>query len=225
MLPGAPADPESPIQESDYSGRNLREIRFDGAQSLRIGKLAAFDYFGDGSFYLLDTPGHAVGHMCGLARTTISSSTSSPGSARDTFVLLGGDVCHYAGILRPSPHMPMPQEIRPHPCSPGIESSCLCPGSAFAELQQSRGRAVGDALYDMTFGHDIPLAKTTLSYLQEFDCHEDVFVIIAHDSTIRDGVPHFPETINDWKARGLGARLKWAFLQDLEPYWKAKGMA
>lgn len=26
--------------------------------------------FGDGSFYLLEAPGHATGHMCGLARTT-----------------------------------------------------------------------------------------------------------------------------------------------------------
>ncbi|KXJ88355.1 metallo-beta-lactamase superfamily protein [Microdochium bolleyi] len=222
MLPGAPANPQSPIQESDYAGRNLREIRFDGPQSLRIGKLAAFDYFGDGSFYLLDTPGHAVGHMCGLARTTCSSGDNN---SHDTFVLLGGDVCHYAGILRPSLHLPMPQEIRPHPCLPGLESSCLCPGSAFAELQQSRGRTSNDALYDMTFGHDIPLATTTLGYLQEFDCHDDVFVIIAHDSTVRDGAPHFPASLNNWKARGLGTRLKWAFLRDLEPYWKTKGLA
>ncbi|KAH7029588.1 metallo-beta-lactamase superfamily protein [Microdochium trichocladiopsis] len=220
MLPGAPANPKSPIQESDYTGRNLREIRFDGPQCLQIGKLPAFDYFGDGSFYLLDTPGHAIGHMCGLARTT----PAGPDTA-STFVLLGGDACHYAGILRPSPHLPLPGEIRPHPCSSSSLSSCLCPGSAFAELQRSRGRAPDDALYDMTFGHDIPLAITTLGHLQEFDCHEDVFVIIAHDSTVRDGAPHFPESLNDWKARGLGQTLKWAFLRDLEPYWKAKGLA
>lgn len=207
--------PPRPLTPS--SGRKLREIRFDGPHSLQIGKLSAFDYFGDGSFYLLDTPGHAVGHMCGLARTTCGGG---PGSPSGTFVLLGGDACHYAGILRPSQHLPVPREIRPHPCSPGLDSSCLCPGSTFADLQRSRGRAPDDALYDMTFGHDIPLAITTLGHLQEFDCHEDVFVIIAHDATVRDGAPHFPLSLNDWKARGLGARLKWAFLRDLEPYWK-----
>lgn len=42
-------------------GRNLREIDFEGAGSLRIGKFPAVDFFGDGSFYLLDSPGHAIG--------------------------------------------------------------------------------------------------------------------------------------------------------------------
>jgi len=222
MLPGAPANPNSPILESDYAGRNLREIQFDGPESLRIGHLPAYDYFGDGSFYILDTPGHTVGHLCGLARTTHSSSTAS---GQDTFVLLGGDACHYAGVLRPSQHVPMPHEIRPHPCSPGVLQSCLCPGSAFAELQQSRGKAAGEALYDITFGDDLPLAKATLGYLQEFDCLENVFIIISHDCAIRDAVPHFPESVNDWKARGFGESLRWAFLKDLEHYWKTKGLA
>ena len=36
-------------------GRPTREIEFDNA--LDIGGFRAFDYFGDGSFYLLDAPG------------------------------------------------------------------------------------------------------------------------------------------------------------------------
>ncbi|KAG7149971.1 Cytochrome monooxygenase mpaDE like protein [Verticillium longisporum] len=50
MLPGAPANPDSPLLESDYTGRNLREIAFNGtdAQHLKIGGFPAFDYFGDG---------------------------------------------------------------------------------------------------------------------------------------------------------------------------------
>ncbi|KAI4216357.1 MAG: hypothetical protein LQ351_001367 [Letrouitia transgressa] len=55
MLPGWPANPDSPIRESDYEGRNLREIPF--ATDLQMGGCRAFDFFGDGSFYLLDTPG------------------------------------------------------------------------------------------------------------------------------------------------------------------------
>lgn len=53
----------------------------------------------------------------------------------------------------------------------------------------------------MTFGSDIPLATDTVGSLQELDCLGDVFVIIAHDSTVRDGVPHFPHSLNDWKER------------------------
>lgn len=213
MLPGYPANPVSPIRESDYADRELREIEFD--TNFKIGQFPAFDYFGDGSFYLLDSPGHAIGHLCGLARTT----TDQGGS----FVLLGGDICHYAGIFRPSKHLPVPDTIHPHPCYPEGDMP-LCPGTAFVELQKSRGRGPTDSLYDMTFGHDIPLARNTATWLQELDADDRIFVIIAHDSTVRDGVDHFPRSLNQWKSRGWGHSLKWAFFRDLEPYFKDQGV-
>lgn len=202
------------IITTGISGRNLREISFEGPHSLKIGQFPAFDYFGDGSFYLLDSPGHAVGHLCGLARTTTEP---------DTFILMGGDVCHYAGIFRPSQYLPIPDAISPHPCHPGHDS-VLCPGEAFARLQKSRGREPTDSLFDLTFGLDLELATKTTRQLQELDCNQDIFVVVAHDSTVRDGVPHFPQSLNDWKARGFGKGLKWAFLRDLENYWKAEGL-
>ncbi|KAH6693881.1 metallo-beta-lactamase superfamily protein [Plectosphaerella plurivora] len=224
MLPGAPANPVSPLLESDYLGRNLREINFNGTgpEHLTIGNFPAFDYFGDGSFYLLDSPGHAVGHLCGLARTTTGAGQDEPQS---TFVLMGGDVCHYAGIMRPSKYLPVPESITPHPCHPHDASSMLCPGGAWDELQKSRGRTSTDTLYDPTFGHDIPLAINTVRSLQELDCDENVFVIIAHDSTVRDAVDHFPASLNEWKTRGWGQRTKWAFLKDLGTYWDSKAEA
>ncbi|KAH6691837.1 metallo-beta-lactamase superfamily protein [Verticillium dahliae] len=218
MLPGAPANPDSPLLESDYTGRNLREISFNGtdAEHLKIGEFPAFDYFGDGSFYLLDSPGHAVGHLCGLARTT---------TAPATFILMGGDVCHYAGIMRPSEYLPVPQSISPHPCHPQDCNSVLCPGGAWDELQRSRGRQPTDSLYVATFGLDVPLAMRTIGSLEQFDCNDDVFVIIAHDSTVRDAVPHFPLGLNEWKKNGWGKAVKWAFLRDLKVYWESKGLA
>ncbi|KAI4136400.1 MAG: hypothetical protein L6R39_007807, partial [Caloplaca ligustica] len=62
FVPGYPSNQTAPIRESDYEGRNLREISFN--TDLEIGGYKALDYFGDGSFYLLDSPGHAIGHMC-----------------------------------------------------------------------------------------------------------------------------------------------------------------
>ncbi len=60
MLAGYPQNPKSPILESGYSGREILELTdFVGL----VGGLEAYDYFGDGSFYLLSTPGHAVGHL------------------------------------------------------------------------------------------------------------------------------------------------------------------
>jgi glyoxylase-like metal-dependent hydrolase (beta-lactamase superfamily II) len=195
-----------------FRGRNLYEIEFDGPKSLKIGQFKAFDYFGDGSFYLLDSPGHAIGHLCGLARTT---------TLPDTFVLLGGDVCHYGGIFRPSKYLPVPRSIHPHPCRPHADVP-FCPGGAFEELQKSRGRSVTDPLFTPTFGHDIPEVIETIGKLQEADCQDNVFVIIAHDATVRDVVDQFPRSLNRWKERGWGKDVKWAFLRDAAAYWKSK---
>ncbi len=76
----------------------------------------------------------------------------------------------------------------------------------------------------MTFGADVPLATETMGKLQELDCLENVMVVIAHDSTVRDNVPVFPEALNDWKEKGWGERVRWAFLRDLESWWKEKGL-
>lgn len=195
-------------------GRKLQEIRFDGPHALRIGKFPAVDYFGDGSFYLLDSPGHAIGHLCGLARTTVDPPT---------FILMGGDICHYAGIFRPSQYLPVPPSISPHPCCPQSDIP-FCPGGVFDGLQKSRGRESTDSLYEMCFGHDVPRARETRDQLQELDCNEDIFVIIAHDATVRDAVDHFPLSLNDWKKKGWGKDVKWTFFRDLEPYWRAKGL-
>lgn len=49
---------------------------------------AAIDYFGDGSLYIVDTPGHITGHVNLLVRT-----------GHKKWVFLGGDCCHDTRIL------------------------------------------------------------------------------------------------------------------------------
>ena len=85
-LPGYPTNAKSPINESDFAGRELISLAFD--TDLHIGRFSAHDLFGDGSFYLLDSPGHCVGHICGLARVTPTS-----------FVFMGGDICHVVLVV------------------------------------------------------------------------------------------------------------------------------
>ena len=120
FLPGFPSNKESPFHEADFNGRDVVEPPF--SDDFKLGRFQAHDYFGDGSFYVLNVPGHAVGHISGLVRTT-----------PDTFVFLGGDVCHYGGVMRPSQYIPMPDEIpeeavldkviaRPCPCSAFLSS-------------------------------------------------------------------------------------------------------
>lgn len=56
FTPGYPANPDARIRESDYEGWDLRERSF-AESDLRIGRYRALDFFKDGSFYLLDSPG------------------------------------------------------------------------------------------------------------------------------------------------------------------------
>ncbi|KEF54226.1 uncharacterized protein A1O9_09392 [Exophiala aquamarina CBS 119918] len=71
IIPGFPTNNDSPVLESDYSGRKLIELV---DMTPTVAGFPSFDLFGDGSFYLLHTPGHAVGHLSGLVRTTLQNS-------------------------------------------------------------------------------------------------------------------------------------------------------
>jgi metal-dependent hydrolase (beta-lactamase superfamily II) len=52
-LPGYPTNPKSPINESDFAHRELVSLTFP-KKGTHIGSFPAHDFFGDGSFYLLD---------------------------------------------------------------------------------------------------------------------------------------------------------------------------
>ncbi|WVW79356.1 hypothetical protein I302_101324 [Kwoniella bestiolae CBS 10118] len=54
----------------------------------------AVDWFGDGSFWLIDAPGHCTGHIMALCRVTAQP---------DTYVLLAGDAAHHQSMYLPIP--------------------------------------------------------------------------------------------------------------------------
>jgi hypothetical protein len=69
FLPGYPTVQASPLFEDSFEGRNVRELDFDGCSE--VAGFSADDYFEDGSLYILNSPGHAIGHIsaqCGQAR-------------------------------------------------------------------------------------------------------------------------------------------------------------
>jgi hypothetical protein len=188
-----------------FRGRELREITFEEIQNtLQIGSFRAFDLFGDGSFYLLDTPGHAIGHLAGLARTT-----------PDTFIFMGGDLCHHGGAIRPSEYIPLPKEIHLDAFQGGF-----CPGSTFEAVQESRGRQPDQPFFEPAFGHDIPLAIETIAKAQEPDAQDNVLFIYAHDPSIMGVVDLFPKGVNDWQAKGWRETLFWKFLGDFKDAMK-----
>ncbi|KAE8383445.1 beta-lactamase-like protein [Aspergillus bertholletiae] len=204
MLPGYPINPMGRILESDYQGRELCEIDFE-SRKLQIGRFRAFDYFGDGSFYLLDSPGHTVGHMCALARTTPS-----------TFIFMGGDACHHCGSLRPTEYIPLPNEISPSPFSiPRYAPNSTCPGTLLEEIHPHRSR-VTPFYTGLAPAPDrnVEEAEKSLNKMADFDASEDVFVAIAHDSSLLDIIDFFPKKVNDWKEKGWKEASRWRFLED-----------
>jgi glyoxylase-like metal-dependent hydrolase (beta-lactamase superfamily II) len=189
----------------------LREISFDkGPQILQIGKFLAYDYFNDGSLYLLDSPGHCVGHVCALARTTTSP---------ETFVFLGGDVAHHCAEVRPSYYVPLPETITLDPRNSPLNNNNsvpFCPGAWFEDLQTSRGRDPKGSLFQPAFGHNMEEALESIEKVQHLDGEQNIFVILAHDTSLRSSKVNFYHyKINDWKSRGLGDLFRWTWIGDI----------
>lgn len=192
----------------------MNEISFDKSP-LRIGNFAAFDFFGDGSFYLLDSPGHAIGHMCGLARTTPTS-----------FVFLGGDICHFPGMFRPGPQAPLPDPVPSAQLDDYFPIPCPC--SLFTRhhplVEPGSEAAKSSSFFEVTSVkpssyHDREPAMNSIRAMQEFDASPDILVCIAHDPTLFKVLPLLNDSIdddlNEWKERGFKERLQWGWLNEL----------
>ncbi|KAI1400479.1 beta-lactamase-like protein [Hypoxylon fuscum] len=208
IFPGYPANPNSRfLLEKDYAGREVQEIDF-AASGLKIGKFPAVDYFGDGSFYFLDTPGHCIGHICGFARVS-----SDP----DSFILMGGDIIHHDGQLRPHHWHPLPDSVSPHPFT--LSTTSTCPGELFEKILRdgkeepiylpgSRSHENGGV------HHDVPEVINSIKKLQEFDAHDNILIVPAHDQFLLGVVDFFPKLANDFFTKDWVKKSRWMFLGD-----------
>jgi glyoxylase-like metal-dependent hydrolase (beta-lactamase superfamily II) len=210
-LPPWPENPSSTLTESDIKGRHLREIS-QNQFTVPIGRFRAFDFFGDGSFYLLDVPGHAVGHICGLAQTTF-----------DSFILMGADTCHHGGQFRPSKYLPLPEKIMPHP-NGGTLTECPC--SIFKSIHPSPTDYRTERFYKIrthdngtSVANDVEQAEESIRNLQEFDAAENVLVVCAHDASLIGAIELFPKYANCWERKKWKQITRWRFLGD----WKVEG--
>ncbi|OAP61731.1 hypothetical protein AYL99_03934 [Fonsecaea erecta] len=209
FLPAYPEGSKSPIQQTDLDGRRLREITFEGPGTVQVGDMRAFDYFGDGSFYLLDTPGHAIGHLGGLVRTT-----SNP----DTFAFLGGDLTHHGGEIRPSKYLNFASAVSAL-ATDGINVTL----QTLESLQTSRGRRVDQSFFDPVITSDFDEAVRTILRAQDADGQDNVFFLAAHDDTIEGVVDVYPKKANQWKARGWREKTLWTFLRDFRGAFQCPG--
>lgn len=210
--PAYPTNPDSLVLDADIADRNVKEIDFSvgSAGHCKIGRFDAFDYFGDGSFYLLDAPGHSVGHLCALARVT---SAVTGNSDDDSFVFMGADACHHPGVLRPTEYLPLPENITPSPLK---RYPHTCPGDVLQHLQLHESPAEPFFTVSPILFPDHAVALETVRKIEELDAADNIFIILAHDESIKDSLDLFPARINAWKASGLRTQTRWLFCKDFE---------
>jgi glyoxylase-like metal-dependent hydrolase (beta-lactamase superfamily II) len=191
-----PSVPDASVDERAWEGRELREISFEEC-GLKIGRFSAFDYFGDGSFYILDTPGHCLGHLCGLARTT-----------RDTYIFMGGDAAHHCGEIRPTEFRPLPKEVN---LQQPIPKSSLwpCPGELLQHYIHPEGSATTPFHKPSDIINETPeQGEWTIEGLTEFDADDRVLMVLAHDASLLSIVDLFPSTANKWQSQVVGTLLQ-----------------
>lgn len=172
---------------------------------------------------MIDTPGHCLGHMCGLARTT-------PGD-ESTFLLLGGDICHFAGDIRPNASYPLPDEIPASVLDHDPDYFPVpCPCSFFTAhhpVLSREGRNDGRrttpffkvSTHPKSSYVDPPTAQKSVDKLIDFESCPRVFVCLAHDPTLFQYLPTLNEdpesTLNDWQSQGWKDKCRWDWLNEL----------
>ncbi|EXJ66171.1 uncharacterized protein A1O5_10787 [Cladophialophora psammophila CBS 110553] len=218
-LPGWPAQPDASGTTTDtYKGRVTEELDFQFApKACQIGPYPAYDWFSDGSFYLLNAPGHTTGHICGLARTSV-------GPEGDTFMFLGGDVTHHCALFRPTEYYPLPEEICPDPVEDHTSTASVSSEKYVKVHRAYQGGAGSQEARVSPFclvpvgyvDEDADLAQETLNKMFVFDGDENVFTVFAHDPTLLDVLDFFPQKANEWKTKGWAKKSHWKFLGPLK---------
>lgn len=200
--PAYPTNPASSINESELQGRPVRELDPVKDFRIEIGGFPAHDFFGDGSLYILSSPGHTVGHLCSLARLT--------NGFKPTFVFIGADCCHHPAIFRPSAYLPIPEEIPAIPES--VHGIAPCLGQWMVDLAHPEHAADVPFMKANTgVNEDQALAEASIASMQQFDAHEEILVCIAHDSTLIGNLDFYPKTLNEWQKQGRKDSLRWQF--------------
>ncbi|CAK5278354.1 unnamed protein product [Mycena citricolor] len=205
-----PQVPTASLKVEDLAGRTVTKIDFSKANTTFSG-LKAVDYFGDGSFYLLDTPGHLAGHITALARTTSSS-----------FLVLGGDTFHHPGAIRPRPAFQ-----QQYPCPAHLLEDAKTISTEYFWSPKSRAGAFDlpsrpEQLFALSdspnsFFADPVVSQISVAKLANFDADPDFFVVISHDISLRGAIPVFPAYLNRWKHDQLKENTVWGFLNKSSP--------
>ncbi len=136
---------------------------------------------------------------------------------------MGGDVCHFSGVFRPTQYLPMPSEI---PAEALVNSPYTppCPCSIFTACHPDREYSRTKPYYAIatgksgqpSFNSDPAEAQRSVYKLMEYDANPNIFVCISHDRALMDVLPLFNDApgndINDWLKLGYKEKAFWGFL-------------
>ncbi|KAJ3535029.1 hypothetical protein NM208_g7305 [Fusarium decemcellulare] len=201
FMPGWPTVSDADFRETDVEGREIIGLE-EASFSIDIGGLNGYDYFGDGSFYLLNAPGHSTGHLNALART----SNDPP-----TFVFMAADSVHLAGEFRPSEDLPLPDLVD----VPGIDPR-PCSYERLLAIHPRGSRTLPYLGLAPCFPESLEDAERTIKSIERLDADERVLVVFSHDVSMYKTLEYYPATADGWKDKGWKSTGRWAFLADLQ---------
>ncbi|KAI9003404.1 hypothetical protein DFJ74DRAFT_694746 [Hyaloraphidium curvatum] len=180
MGKGYPEDKYSSVHTKEITSHRWELAHGGGREWKPVGAFdRGIDWYGDGSFWILDAPGHMPGHLVAMARTTAGTKDEPP-----TYLIMAGDAAHSLCLFHPWP-------------SPsGGDSRCKVGhyGPGFT----TSGPDLSQCIHI-----DLPEAYRTMARLSRMDAEANVMVTVAHETELMDIVVFFPEaTANGWKAGG-----------------------
>ncbi|KAJ3068037.1 hypothetical protein HDU98_008794 [Podochytrium sp. JEL0797] len=136
-----------------------------------------WDYFGDGSFWLIDAPGHCVGHIAALARTT---------ACPPSYVLCAGDAAHAKCLYCPCPP------------AGSFDTRSLC--GQFTDSMKTRDFLPNEPLFSIH--DDLDEAYRTIARISRMDAEPNVLVVPSHEVELVGVLDLFPGSANGWMGKG-----------------------
>ncbi|KAJ1554911.1 hypothetical protein HK405_003745 [Cladochytrium tenue] len=163
------------------SGRDVRPVDFDDdavAAQPFCNFPRSVDLLGDGSVYLLETPGHAAGHLAAACRV-----------APNRFVLLAADCCHARACYADAP----PRMLSPF---------------NYVDLARAQDTVNRLAAINHTYGPSVirrhhkegggkHAAAAAAAAPPAGDDEPRVLIILAHETERLDEIPVYPDVIDD----------------------------
>lgn len=130
---------------------------------------------------------------------------------------MGGDVAVHGGEFRPTEYLPLPVDIQPNPLvAPYAKTFLTCPGAIFEAVHPKKSSVEPFMHPAGPINDDLEQGLESLHKWSEFDAHDNVFSVIAHDASLLDVIDFYPKPANDWKKKGWQEQGRWRFLRDFD---------